>query len=101
MYINVLANPSGYEHEIVFRHFQKLGWDGPFHLGEPRATMRIELNDDQLKIIQRALSDSIEKYVGVSQSQEVFINNIENGMDKRQAEKQLVIDNKKVGILHL
>ena len=57
--------------------------------------MKIELNDDQLKIIQRALSDSIEKYVGVSQAQEIFINNIDNGMGKRQAEKQFVIDNKK------
>ena len=57
--------------------------------------MKIELNDDQLKIIQRALSDSIEKYVGVSQSQEAFINNIDNGMDKREAEIQFEIDNKK------
>ena len=57
--------------------------------------MKIELNDEQLKIIQRALSDSIEKYVGVSQSQEAFINNIDNGMGKREAEKQFVIDNKK------
>jgi len=57
--------------------------------------MKIELNDDQLKIIQRALSDSIEKYVGVSQSQEAFINNIDNGMNKREAEIQFEIDNKK------
>ena len=57
--------------------------------------MKIELNDDQLKIIQRALSDSIEKYVGVSQSQEAFINNIDNGIGKIEAEKQFVINNKK------
>ena len=57
--------------------------------------MKIELNDDQLKIIQRALSDSIEKYVGVSQSQEAFINNIDNGMGKTKAEKQFIVDNKK------
>ena len=57
--------------------------------------MKIELNEEQLKIIQRALSDSIEKYVGVSQSQEAFINNIDNGMSKREAEKKFVNDNKK------
>ncbi len=57
--------------------------------------MKIELNDEQLKIIQNALSDSIEKYVGVSQSQEAFINNIDDGMDKSKAEKQFAIDNKK------
>ena len=57
--------------------------------------MKIELNDEQLKILQRALSDSIEKYVGVSQSQEAFINNIDNGIGKAEAEKQFAIDNKK------
>lgn len=57
--------------------------------------MNIELNDEQLKIIQRALSDAIEKYVGVSQSQEAFIKNIDNGMGKREAEKQFAIDNRK------
>ncbi len=35
MYINVLANPSGYEHEMVFPSaFRDSEWDGPFHLGE-------------------------------------------------------------------
>ena len=57
--------------------------------------MNIELNDDQLEIIERALSDTIEKYVGISQAQEAFINNIDNGMGKKEAEKQFAIDNKK------
>ena len=57
--------------------------------------MKIELNDDQLKIIQRALSDAIEKYVGISKSQEAFQNNIDNGMTKEESEKQFEIDNKK------
>ena len=57
--------------------------------------MNIELNDDQLEIIERALSDAIEKYVGISQAQETFINNIDNGMGKKEAEKQFAIDNKK------
>lgn len=57
--------------------------------------MNIELNDEQLKIIQRALSDAIEKYVGVSQSQITFIKNIDGGMGKREAEKQFLTDNKK------
>ena len=35
MYINVLANPSGYEHEMVFPSaFKDFEWDGPFNLGE-------------------------------------------------------------------
>ena len=35
MYINVLANPSGYEHEMVFRSaFKKSDWDEPFNLDE-------------------------------------------------------------------
>ena len=37
----------------------------------------------------------IEKYVGISQAQETFINNIDNGMGKKEAEKQFAIDNKK------
>ena len=57
--------------------------------------MNIELNDEQLNIIERALSDAIEKYVGISQAQETFINNIDNGMGKKEAEKQFAIDNKK------
>ena len=57
--------------------------------------MELKLDQDQLKIIERALSDAIEKYVGISQAQEAFINNIDNGMSKDQAEKQFAIDNKK------
>ena len=57
--------------------------------------MKIELNYDQLKIIERALSDSIEKYVGVSQAQEAYINNIDNGMNKKEALKQFQLDNRK------
>ena len=35
MYINVLANPSGYEHEMVFPSaFKDSKWDEPFHFGE-------------------------------------------------------------------
>ncbi len=35
MYINVLANPSGYEHEMVFPSaFKDSEWDEPFNLGE-------------------------------------------------------------------
>ena len=57
--------------------------------------MNIELNDDQLKIIERALSDAIEKYVGVSQAQEAYINNIDNGMSTKEALKQFQLDNRK------
>ena len=35
MYINVLANPSGYEHEMVFLSaFEDSDWDEPFNLDE-------------------------------------------------------------------
>ena len=57
--------------------------------------MNIELNEDQLKIIERALSDAIEKYVGVSQAQEAYINNIDNGMSTNEALKQFQLDNRK------
>ena len=57
--------------------------------------MNIELNDDQLKIIERALSDAIEKYVGISKAQEAFINNIDSGMGMKEAEKQFKVDNRK------
>ena len=57
--------------------------------------MNIELNDDQLKIIERALSDAIEKYVGLSQAQEAYIYNIDNGMSTKEALKQFELDNRK------
>ena len=57
--------------------------------------MIIEVNDDQLKIIERALSDAIEKYVGVSQAQESYVNNIDNGMSTKEALKQFELDNRK------
>ena len=57
--------------------------------------MNIELNDDQLKIIERALSDAIEKKVGVSQAQEAYVNNIDNGMSTKGALKQFQLDNRK------
>tara|TARA_Y100001958_G_C20684430_1_gene197742 strand:+ start:153 stop:413 length:261 start_codon:yes stop_codon:yes gene_type:complete len=57
--------------------------------------MIIEVNDDQLKIIERALSDAIEKYVGVSQAQIFYVNNIDNGMSTKEALKQFELDNRK------
>tara|TARA_B100001121_G_C18593528_1_gene575865 strand:+ start:173 stop:415 length:243 start_codon:yes stop_codon:yes gene_type:complete len=57
--------------------------------------MKIELNDDQLKIIRRALSDAIEKHIGVSEAQGAFLNNIDNGMNMKKAKEQFEIDNRK------
>ncbi len=57
--------------------------------------MKIELNEDQLKIIRRALSDTIEKHIGVSEAQGVFLNNIDNGMNMKKAKEQFEIDNRK------
>ena len=57
--------------------------------------MELKLDQDQLNIIERALSDTIEKYVGVSQAQEAYINNIDNGMSTKEALKQFELDNRK------
>ena len=57
--------------------------------------MELKLDQDQLKIIERALSDAIEKYVGISQAQEAYVNNIDNGMSKNEALKQFQLDNRK------
>ena len=57
--------------------------------------MELKLDQDQLKIIETALSDAIEKYVGVSQAQEAYVNNIDNGMSKNEALKQFQLDNRK------
>ena len=57
--------------------------------------MKIELNDDQLKIIRRALNDAIEKHIGVSEAQGAFLNNIDNGMNMKKAKEQFEIDNRK------
>ena len=57
--------------------------------------MKIELTDDQLKIIRRALSDAIEKHIGVSEAQGAFLNNIDNGMNMKKAKEQFEIDNRK------
>ena len=39
--------------------------------------MQINLNKNELSIIKKSLSDLIEKQVGISQSQEAYIRNIE------------------------
>ena len=57
--------------------------------------MELKLDQDQLKIIKKALSDAIEKYVGVSKAQEAFIHNIDNGMEMKEAEKKFKLDNRK------
>tara|TARA_Y200000002_G_C22073854_1_gene411700 strand:+ start:239 stop:499 length:261 start_codon:yes stop_codon:yes gene_type:complete len=57
--------------------------------------MKINLNKNELSIIKKSLSDLIEKKVGISQSQEAYIRNIEKGMSKRAADQQFKLDNKK------
>ena len=53
--------------------------------------MKIELNEDQLEIIRMALSDAIEKFIGVSIAQANYIQNIDNGMSEIEAKKKLDI----------
>ena len=57
--------------------------------------MKIELNEDQMEIIRMALSDAIEKFVGVSIAQANYINNIDSGMSEIESKKNFLIDNKK------
>ena len=57
--------------------------------------MKIELNKDQLEIIRMALSDAIEKFVGVSEAQANYIQNIDSGMTEIEAKKNFLIDNKR------
>ena len=57
--------------------------------------MKIELNEDQMEIIRMALSDAIEKFVGVSVAQANYIKNLDTGMSEIEAKKNFLIDNKK------
>ena len=57
--------------------------------------MEINLNENELDILRQSLSDLIETQVGISQSQEAYIRNINNGMSKEAASEQFKIDNKK------
>ena len=57
--------------------------------------MQINLNKNELSIIKKSLSNLIEKQVGISQSQEAYIRNIEKGMSKVAADQQFKLDNKK------
>ena len=56
--------------------------------------MNIELKDHELEIIKKALKDLIDKD-GLSEAQEIYLNNIDNGMSQEDADKQFKLDNKK------
>ena len=56
--------------------------------------MNIELTDNELEIIRKALKDLINKH-GISDAQEAFIHNIDRGMSYEKAEKQFQVDNRK------
>ena len=56
--------------------------------------MNIELTDNELKIIKKALKDLIDKD-GLSEAQEIYLHNIDNGMSQEDADKQFQLDNKK------
>ena len=63
--------------------------------------MKIEITEDQFEILRRAMSDSIEKYIGVSRAQEAYINNIDNGMSEYHAKKQYIIDNRREWLFYV
>ena len=56
--------------------------------------MNIELTDHELEIIKKALKDLIDKD-GLSEAQEIYLHNIDNGMSQEDADKQFQLDNKK------
>ena len=56
--------------------------------------MNIELKDHELEIIKKGLKDLIDKD-GISEAQELYLHNIDNGMSEEDAEKQFQLDNKK------
>ena len=56
--------------------------------------MNIELKDHELEIIKKALKDLIDKD-GLSEAQEIYLHNIDNGMSEKDADKQFVLDNQK------
>ena len=56
--------------------------------------MNIELTDNELKIIKKALKDLIDKD-GLSEAQEIYLHNRDNGMSQEDADKQFQSDNKK------
>ena len=56
--------------------------------------MNIELKDNELEIIKKALKDLIDKD-GLSEAQEIYLHNIDNGMSQEDADKQFQLDNKK------
>tara|TARA_B100001250_G_C19663274_1_gene728105 strand:+ start:115 stop:354 length:240 start_codon:yes stop_codon:yes gene_type:complete len=56
--------------------------------------MNIKVTDDELAIIKKALKDLIDKD-GLSEAQEIYLHNIDNGMSQEDADKQFLLDNKK------
>ena len=56
--------------------------------------MNIELTDKELQIIKKALKDLIDKD-GLSEAQEIYLHNKDNGMPQEDADKQFQLDNKK------
>ena len=56
--------------------------------------MNIKLTDKELQIIKKALKDLIDKD-GLSEAQEIYLHNRDNGMSQEDADRQFKLDNKK------
>ena len=56
--------------------------------------MNIELTDKELQIIKKALKELIDKD-GISEAQEIYLHNRDNGMSEEDADEQFQLDNKK------
>ena len=56
--------------------------------------MNIEVTDNELELIKKALKHLINKD-GISEAQEIYLHNTQNGMPEEEADKQFELDNKK------
>ena len=58
--------------------------------------MDIELNENEALTLKNLLSSEIEKFIGLSEPQENFIQNINSGMGRKLAFKNFNKENKKL-----
>ena len=58
--------------------------------------MDIELNENEALTLKNLLSSEIERFIGLSEPQEYFIQNINSGMEHKLAFKSFNKENKKL-----
>ena len=58
--------------------------------------MHIEINESEALILKNLLSDAIEKFIGLSEPQVNFIQELNSGMNQELAFRNFSIENKKL-----